>query len=366
MELNRSTILSTVEFKHLHSYNTRLRGEAYRGEINGSCNVPWNSILIHYDHSVFICLCDAWLPIPVGSVLDFNSIEEIFNSPKAKILQQDIADKKFTWCAVTHCGVIDQNIKMARRHLTINIDQSCNLACPSCRRAPIMIEEGPEMDEKLKCMDRIFSWLEKYNDPIDITMSGSSDCLASPIFRPVIRTYKPKENQRFEMFTNGLLMKKILPDAPILPNITDFKLSIDAGSADVYEVVRQPGKWSVLLENLNWLDQHRKSNPVNVKLAFTVQKSNYRDLLNFINLCNERNYKPEITQLDDWATWNSETINYGASDPFTLKYGTFKDNDVLNPKHPEHSECLEVLKEATKLTDESSFMKSIKLLLNKN
>jgi hypothetical protein len=342
-----------------------LRGGDYKGEIKGTCRRPWNTILIHRDLSVFICECDAWLPIPVGSVLDFHSIEEIFDSPKAKILQQDVADKKFTWCAVTHCGVVNRDIAANKLRLTINIDQSCNLTCPSCRRESIMIEEGPEMDLKLKCMERIFSWLDKYEKEVSITMSGSSDCLASPIFRPVIRTYEPKENQHFEIFTNGLLMKKILPGVPLFSAISNFKLSVDAGSAEVYKVVRQPGKWENLIDNLNWLDENR--NPyTRVSLAFALQRSNYRDLINFVNFCNERKYQMEITQLDDWATWSSPSMPRGPNDLFTIKHGTFNDNNVLDPAHPEHNECLEILKVAMTMTLPSSFMESIKMLVAKN
>lgn len=363
--VDRTNILQTVDVKHIHSFKTRIRGADYKGEIKGTCRKPWNTILIHYDLSVFICVCDAWLPIPVGSVLDFNSVEEIFNSPKAKILQQDVADRKFTWCAVTHCGVVDRDIPSNELRITINIDQSCNLTCPSCRRGSIMIEPGPEMDLKLKCIERIFSWIDQYKNPIHITMSGSSDPLASPIFRPILRTFQPKSNQYFDLFTNGLLMKKILPETPILKNISTYKLSVDAGSAEVYKVVRQPGKWENLLENLDWMDQNLGPRTT-VSLAFALQRSNYRDLINFINFCNERKYIPEITQLDDWATWSSPNIPRGPNDSFTLKHGTFNNNNVLDPAHPEHKECLEIVKTALTLTNPNNIMSSIRMLLAKD
>ena len=190
--------------------------------------------------------------------------------------------------------------------------------------------------------------------------------------RPLIKTYKPRDTQTFTLFTNGLLMKKVLPGAPIFERINQFKISVDAGSAEVYEVVRQPGKWDILMENFDWLDLNRgmagpewKGKYAEIRLIFTVQQKNYQDLPKFIKLCQDRDYVPEITQLDDWATWSSPAIprsSWGV-DLFTIKHGTFLENDVLNPQHPEHQECINILKEINKIPHNIVFTSKIKALL---
>jgi molybdenum cofactor biosynthesis enzyme MoaA len=359
--VTRSNILDTLEFKDQHLYRrTKIRGDNYQGPINGSCNRPSTTVLITRDLDVYVCICDGWLPIPVGKVLDFNSIDEIFASPKAKILQQDVADKKFTWCAVTQCGVTKWDMQLNYLHLSINIDESCNLACPSCRREKIMLDSGPEFESKLKSVERVLSWLEKYQDPAHIVISGNGDCLASHIMRPIVLNYKPKAGQTFELFTNGLLMKKILSSSPLLPHITSFRISVDAGSAEVYKVVRQPGRWDILINNLDWLDANRGN--ATVSLVFTVQQKNYQDIFNFIKICYERNYLTDITQLNDWATWSSDDVPRGTYDQFTIKNGTFDDNNVLDPRHPEHQECVKLLKRTRMLG--VPLMPSIQMLLN--
>lgn len=353
--------VSALDVWHRHSYNTRTRGKDYKGQIKGSCRSPWRNILVHRTGDLLLCLCDGWLPISVGKVLDFNSIDEVFNSSIAKELQQDISDKKFTHCAVTDCGVIEHDYTFPRTQLIINIDESCNLACPSCRREQIMLSEGEQFEYKLKSIERILTWLENFNEDILITMSGNGDCLASHIMRPIIRNYKPKHNQKFSLFTNGLLMKKLLPGVPMLSQVEEFKISVDAGSADVYKIVRQPGIWSNLLENFDWLDANRGT--ASVRLMFTVQQKNYRDIPAFIKLCTERDYVAELTPLDDWATWDSPNKIRGSGDPFSIKNGTLKSNDVLNPAHPEHQQCLDILKEVQQIPNKILFNSRVKALL---
>ena len=73
--------------------------------ITNSCNAPYRMLVIDYNSNCFICNCDGWLPIPVGTVQDFDSLEEVWNSNISKLLQNDIDNKKFTWCAVDHCGI---------------------------------------------------------------------------------------------------------------------------------------------------------------------------------------------------------------------------------------------------------------------
>ena len=97
-----------------------------------------------------------------------------------------------------------------------------------------------------------------------------------------------------------------------------------------------------------------------VNLQFTLQQKNYQDLPKFLKLCQDRKYLPNITNLDDWRTWSSPNQQLPATDPFTIKYGTFLENDVLNPQHPEHQECINILKYC-KTTYPSTYMYSVKV-----
>lgn len=346
--------------QYLYKLESMPRGQDPDRLILNSCNEPYRSLVIDYNSNCLICSCDGWLPIPVGKVQDFNSLEEVWSSPIAQILQEDIANKKFTWCAVEHCGIRWNSKLKPGYELLLNIDESCNLSCPSCRRELIMHSEGPLFDNKVQDTQRILTWLEKFEHPIQIVLSGNGDPLASHIVRPLIRTYIPKTTQQFKLQTNGLLIKKQLRDSPILPSISHFSISVDAGSKLVYEDVRRPGKWSVLLENFDFLRDNNKSSIT--ALSFCLQQKNYRDLLNFIELCNEYNFWGFVHQLDDWGTWNS--VPNETPDTWTILNGTYLDQNVLSPGHPEYQECMEVIREAnTQRKNKVNFSAVIQSLL---
>jgi organic radical activating enzyme len=320
------------------------RGKDSLTNITNTCNIPNKTITVDFNSDCFICGCDGWLPISVGKVKDFDSFDQLLNSPIAKILRQDIQNKKFTWCAVDHCGIKNYNIDRARYELLINIDESCNLHCPSCRREQIMHIDGPEVESKQQDVNRIITWLEKFNEPIQIVLSGNGDPLASTIIRPLIKFYKPKSTQFFKLFTNGLLIKKQLEDSAILPNIDSFSISVDAGSGPVYETVRKGGSWKVLMENFDYLKSIKKDQLI--VLNFAVQKNNYKDLDNFVKLCNKYKFNGNIHHLDDWGTWNYSEVD--TPDAWTLVNGTFISNNVLGNKHPNYKECQDLVKNLQK------------------
>jgi len=315
------------------------RGKQHTQPILHSCNLPFTHVSIDQNSDCFLCNCEGWLPIPVGKVADFESLEDVWNSPIAQELQEDVRQKKFSWCAVTHCGIIDHDIVKKHYTLYINIDDSCNLACPSCRRELRMIDQGPQFDSKVKDLSRILEWLEKFNEPIIISLGGTGDALASQLIRNLIKNYCYKPGQTFRITTNGLLLKKVIADSAIKPAISFFSVSVDAGSKEVYEQVRRPGKWSVLIENLEWLADNRQNSKVD--LSFVLQNANYQDLPAFVELCQKYGFNGDIQPLNDWGTWNSQPVLQ--PDAWTIANGTYLDHNVCNSAHINHQHFVETL-----------------------
>jgi pyruvate-formate lyase-activating enzyme len=334
-------IIDNLAPQYLYKLKSLPRGKDFQGTITNNCNLPHNSILVDPNLNCFICDCDGLLPIPVGQVSDFKSFDEVWNSPISKILQQDIDDKKFTWCAIEQCGIKHWDCVKQHITLTLTIDESCNLACPSCRRNPIMIQSGPEYEKKLRAMETILTWLELCNDPITIFLGGSGDPLASSIIRSLFKTYQPKPNQKFVLNTNGLLLKKQLNNSKVLPNVSRLNISVDAASESVYSQVRVGGSWSVLLENFEFIKDNGFASRTN--LNFALQKNNYRDLLKFGELCVHYGFSAQVHQIDDWATWVPQPVT--DPDPWTIRNGTFADHNILSPTHPEFAQCKETVLE---------------------
>lgn len=328
-----------IPIDNQHSYRSIPRNQDLKLSIANRCNWPSRTLVIDHAGNCFVCQCEAWLPISVGRITDFDSLEAVWQSPTAQYLQQDINDGKFTHCAVDRCGIVDHDNILNEFTIYINIDPSCNLACPSCRKDSIMIAEGELYERRLAEVNHVVALLEKFDQPTRIVMSGNGDPLASAIMRPLIKQFRPRPNQKIRLFTNGLLLEKQLADSTILNHIDQFMLSIDAGSAPVYENVRRPGRFDVLLRNLTWLKTLNR----NVSLNFVLQQANWHDLENFIQLAQRFNYWTNITRLEDWGTWAG-----------------FEDQDVIgNTEHPDHLLALQELRRVYALYPQANWGSSL-------
>lgn len=326
---------------YIYSLMSMPRGQNTTEHFNNTCNLPYKVMSVDSYCNVMLCVCSGWLPLPVGNILDFDNLEDVWANPRAKYLQQNVDDKKYNFCATEHCGITKASMNESKYQVLIGIDNSCNLACPSCRKELMMHSVGPEFEKKQKSAEHLVKLLENFNKPIHISLSSTGDPLASHIYRPFVKNYTPKAGQSFTLTTNGLLIKKQLDDSKIFPAITRFSISVDAGSPEIYHDVRRPGRWDVLLDNLKYLSDKNKSNIT--QLNFCVQQKNFRDIPKFVELCKEYEFTANIHQLDDWGTWNKIEVN--RPDVWTIKNGNFVDHNVLSQTHPEFNECIDICKQ---------------------
>ena len=296
--------------------------------VTSTCLVPNYFVTIDWEGECYLCSCEAWLPVSVGKIESFDRLEDIWNNDIARGLQANIADKKFTWCDVDRCGIRNDNYVGTRYTVAINIDESCNLRCPSCRKDSIMITEGPLFDKKHQRAQHLVKLLEKFDQPCHVIMSGNGDVLASNIMRPIVHEFQPMPQQTFRIFTNGLLLKKQLKNSRLLSQTTEFQISIDAGSKEVYDRVRLGGKFEVLIENFDFLKSLESTYKFDVWLMYALQAANWRDLRNFADLCERYGWQGNINHLSDWKTWDD-----------------FSAQDVIgNKQHPEHNDAMSMLR----------------------
>lgn len=328
----------TVSYKYTLDHMPRGRGE--RQPIIHSCNRPYKTVEIDMFTNCNLCICTGWLPRSVGKITDFARLEDIWDNPAAHEIQNNVTDKKFTWCAVEHCGIKHHNNYESIYQIIFAIDDSCNFQCPSCRREKRMYTEGPLYEEKLRAVQHTVDLLNKFNQPAQIRLSCSGDPLASYISRPFLQSYIGNEKHTFTLFTNGMLIKKLLPTTKIFPRINSYLISVDAGSPEVYEKIRVGGDWDTLMGSLDFLKEQGLSRLV--KLQFIVQKNNFRDIPNFVNLLDKYDFKGNLTNLDDWGTWNYDTVKF--PDEWTIKNGTYREHNVLDSRHELYEECKTMIK----------------------
>ena len=317
---------------HPYVFEARPRGIARSASITNTCNMATRGLSIDMEGDCFLCHCDAYLPVAVANILDLKRLRDVWHLPASGYLQQNIADQKFTYCAVEHCGILQHDVDLQRYEISVNIDESCNLACPTCRRGAIMHQKGDLYERRLAAVNHLVNLVNDFDEPegLLLTMSGNGDPLASAIMRPLIKEFQPGPNQSIRLFTNGLLLEKQLDQSPILNNVRQCFISIDAGSEIVYERVRLGGRFSQLIANLDWLKQTVAGTGAEVLLKFVLQQDNYHDVQNFCKLCVDYGFSGVIHRLEDWGTWTN-----------------FEDHDVIgNINHADHQSAMYFLSSA--------------------
>lgn len=292
----------------------------------GLCNYTQHVINIDHRGRIFVCLCEAWLPYSVGHVMEFDKIEQIWSSPTAVRVTQSQLQGEYEYCDTQHCNVQQESRRLNSIQIYIGIDDSCQLACPSCRNTPVF---DKDYDVKLPWVQRIVNWIKEIQDPrpVDVLIGSHGDPFASALYRKTISELAALEVPvRFQLRTNGLLLDRYISELNILPRLTQLEVSIDAASAETYEQVRRPGKWNALIENLEYCHQVRiNQKPFFMIANFVIQQANYKEMPAFVELCRKYKMQPSFTVLQDWSTF------------------VYQDNAVHLPTHKEHHEFLKVL-----------------------
>lgn len=308
-----------------HQYNLHDRGIAKN--LTNSCNFSEKVLSIDHSGNCFLCTCEAWLPISVGNILDFDKLEDVWQNTTAIELNEDLKNKKFSYCATNICGIKQHNQIQQNYYISINIDESCNLRCPSCRSTLININLGTKFDNKIKISKHITKLISNFNHPATINMSGNGDPFSSMVYRPIILHTVPNILHQYRIMTNGLLLKKILPKTSIFERICEFNISVDAGDKETYEKVRLGGNWEILIDNLKWLKQNTN---VRISLNYVLQNENFQSLLAFENLLKELDIYGFVTKIEDWGTFSN-----------------FNQQNILDKTHPNFKKCMDICKQVS-------------------
>lgn len=302
-------------------------------------------------YPVFLCCC-GWLPKPAGDLAK-QTPQEIWHSDEAKEIRKSVVDGSFKYCKPEFCPhlnavsgpvkyvservrayyekTIDEN-NFHPKHLNCSYDKSCNLSCPSCRIELIMAK-GLEKDTIARLGDSLF---EAFGATLDtVYMTGSGDPFASKHFLSVLTgdLLKKHKQLRLHLHTNAQLFTPAIWERIKLSKgvIDILEVSIDGASRSTYEDNRRPGKWAVLLGNMNFIARLKQSGHIHfLKVSFVVQQNNYHEMNDFVIL---------------GKRWNADTIYFAPLDNWNTHSNTdYMKRAVHKKTHAEHNLLVEEIK----------------------
>jgi sulfatase maturation enzyme AslB (radical SAM superfamily) len=315
--------------------------------------MPWNSIGIGLNGDVFLCQCEAWLPTNIGNIWD-DDLATLMQSDTARAIRRSIIDGNYEYCNESVCYVLqqqelqtidqihpqelraamqDEHSWLMPTHIMLALDPTCNLSCPSCR-TEVTKKVDDDQDRIEYLSQRLITNLFGHatNQQINVTVSTSGELFASEVLMRTVNQIDldliPGLNLQIQ--TNGLLLpKRWSRIADKHNNIGMITVTVDAATADTYEIVRRGGRWSDMLAALDFIRDLKQSLGFELRLRMVVQKTNYQEAPAFYDLA--QNYLADLveyTRLTNWHTW-----------PYT----EFKTHDILDPNHPKYKLAQTVL-----------------------
>lgn len=266
------------------------------------CEAPFIKFETLMDGSVAPC-CSIWTQKRLGH-LDGQTADEIWNSPSAQAMRGSILDGSYRYCHKQRCTFITEDVLPKRddvtdpvlradidenrtvmangpRWLFLAHDVTCNLACPSCRDGILAADEAQERRFD-RIQEQVFQPLLHSDGNKSISVSGQGDPWSSPHYRSILRYMADHHlDVELDLHTNALLMgeKRWAQYAGLDRYHALVNVSIDACTPWVYEVVRRPGRWQVLLPNLRFIADKRARNEFReFHLNATVQLDNFHEM----------------------------------------------------------------------------------------
>lgn len=295
------------------------------------CGVPFSCYML----SVDICntskiisrvCCPAWLKPPYSTLKvpapenesGFINLDSIWNSDMMVAFRKSIADGSYSFCNTEICpsyisddlsplpdrarelieqGVYEMDYPPLRTQA--NIDQACNLSCPSCRVYPISAP-NPKSYQRLKSL--LSSGVE------GVLLNGAGEIFKNQYLLRAMNEITKELYPNLKsvtILTNGTLLNKTmwmsLSDS-FKSVIKDIYVSVDAASEQTYKKVRVGGNFNRLVDNLMHMGILRKENKIiNFSISIVLQKANIHELIDFLKLALQVGASSAaISRIEDW------------------------------------------------------------------
>lgn len=339
------------------------------------CIAPFQDFMVLHD-STNVC-CPEWFdleqmqleypeefakypgspPFPgyVTAIEDRNNLLANWNNKFHKDLRKSVLDGDYRFCTkmCPHINEVYKKNKPAGsiqekelvkqwkinlknpfpKRIYFNFDKSCNLKCPSCRVELISNKNNSVAEMTLESIDK------QFGDTVqEIIITGSGDPFYSNIFRNWLQNFDKTKYPKLEkiyLVSNGnMFTPKMWESMSKAHNlIREMEWSIDAGTKNTYEnITRLNGKWDKLMENMDYLASLNHFD--NLLFSFVVQKQNYTEMKTFVNLINnkfKRSRSKAKVLFRAIQNWGHQSDSW------------FKDKNICDPQHPDHSLLLEEL-----------------------
>jgi len=281
------------------------------------CGIPFTNLAFHVDpisrdKLVSSVCCPTWLFPPYNTFDKIVSekesgkldIMDFWNSDEMVTFRKSIVDGTYSFCNKETCpsylsGALKPLPNRARElinkgvyemdyppiHILANIDLSCNLSCPSCRKSPDMVSNQ-------KSYARMVSILS--SGVTSIYVNGTGELFKNRYLLDALNEISEQAYpnlKKIEIITNGTLLNNTMWSSlseGFRRVIKSISVSVDAGTEQTYKKIRVGGNFDRLVSNLHFIGKLRKEKKIeNFVISMVLQKNNTHELLDFCKLAKQ-------------------------------------------------------------------------------
>lgn len=167
----------------------------------------------------------------------------------------------------------------------IDVSDACNLACAVCSREV-------DWDRRRVSLLKLERFVHVYDQvrPVYLSLSGYGETLLNREL-PDMVAHATRAGSQVTVVTNGTLLDHSRVDRLLDAGLAKLKVSIDAGTPEVYARVREGAELEPVLRNVERVltrrDARRLPGPA-VEVQCTVFRDNVDEVLPLLELCHDR------------------------------------------------------------------------------
>ncbi len=192
------------------------------------------------------------------------------------------------------------------RSFTITLTNRCNLSCSACEARRYKWEMPRKTAEEIMAF---FPYLE-------YIMWQGGEVFLVDYFSDILEETKRYPNIKQLIVTNGMLLSEDLIEKLVIQPSVVLAISVDGVTKDSYENIRKGASFEKLISTINVINSKRKqhNSDLHLHLNVTIMKSNYHQLLDFIEFAREYGFSSVLFRPVQGNFDSEENIFYNRDD----------------------------------------------------
>jgi len=256
------------------------------------CDSPFSTIHIEHKGEVHLCLCTPWhTKGKIGNIYD-TGLRELWNSKWMQDFRSTIYDQSFKYCNPDSCWKVNnldeietfKDLDIPKLPTIVylqDLDDNCNLKCPSCRLSLRYKDTtNPEVDRLLSHLTDVY---QDFDRPVYISADGSGEFFSSRSYLNFLQNDTLPKHFNFYINTNGTLINKNIDLIEKRKDkIKSLTFSLDAATPETYHRIRGHN-FATVISGIKKV----KALGINVVAQFVVQQENYKEITQYQDLCKD-------------------------------------------------------------------------------